>query len=151
MDRILTENPDVDFVQLQINYLDWEHPVIQSRRCYETAVAHNKPIIVMEPIKGGTLANPPQKAMELIRQFDADVTPPSLALRYAASLEHVFMVLSGMGNICQVDENTKVMSEFQPLSKQEEELLMNVATSINEDTAVSCTSCGYCKIGRAHV
>lgn len=144
LDRILTEHPEVDFVQLQINYLDWENRVIQSRKCYETAVKHQKPVIVMEPVKGGTLANLPKEAEELLKAYDPAASAASYALRFAASLDNVIMVLSGMSNLAQVQENTAVMSDTKPLTEEERKLLVQVTEIIQKNTEIPCTSCGYC-------
>ncbi len=144
LDRILTEHPEVDFVQLQINYLDWENRVIQSRRCYETAVAHGKPIVVMEPVKGGMLANLPGEAVRLLEEYDPQASAASYALRFAASLDHVMMVLSGMSSLEQVRENTALMDDVKPLSERETELLEQVREIIGRSTEIPCTSCGYC-------
>ncbi|MBR1703482.1 MAG: aldo/keto reductase [Lachnospiraceae bacterium] len=155
LERILTEHPEVDFVQLQINYLDWESPVAQSRLCYETATRHGKPVVVMEPVKGGTLATLPERAMQVLREAEArpagaDVasdlkhSPASYAVRYAASLENVFMVLSGMSNLAQLDDNTSYMQEFVPLSDKEQAALLQVTDIMNETIDIPCTSCRYC-------
>lgn len=144
LELILKEHPEVDFVQLQINYLDWDNDVIQSRKCYETAVKYNKPVVVMEPVKGGMLANLPKEAEELFKAYNPDATPASYALRFAASLDNVFMVLSGMSNMPQMLENTKLMSDFKPLNEEEKKLLAQVVEIINKNIAVPCTSCGYC-------
>jgi len=144
LDRILTEHPEVDFVQLQINYLDWNNKVIQSGKCYETAVKHGKPVIVMEPVKGGTLANLPKEAEELLRSYDPDATPASYALRFAASLDNVMMVLSGMSNLEQMQENITLMSDVKPLTEEERRLLSQVTEIIEKSTEIPCTSCGYC-------
>lgn len=144
LERILTEHPEVDFVQLQINYLDWENKVIQSAKCYETAKKYGKPVIVMEPVKGGTLANLPEKARNLLYEYNTEATPASYALRFAAGLDNVMMVLSGMSNLEQVKENTKLMSDVKPLNEDERKLLAQVVEIINESNAVPCTACGYC-------
>lgn len=144
LDEILTKHPYVDFVQLQINYLDWNNPVIQSKLCYETAVKHGKKVIVMEPVKGGTLAKLPDEAMKLLKEFDPDMTPAALALRFAASLDNVFMVLSGMSDLDQVKENTRSMSNPSPLSSEELELIDKIVEIINRSIEIPCTSCGYC-------
>lgn len=155
LERILTEHPEVDFVQLQINYLDWESPVAQSRLCYETATRHGKPVVVMEPVKGGTLATLPERAMQVLREAEARQTgadvasdrkhsPASYAVRYAASLENVFMVLSGMSNLAQLDDNTSYMQEFVPLSDKEQAALLQVTDIMNETIDIPCTSCRYC-------
>lgn len=117
LDMILTNHPEVDFVQLQINYLDWENDIIQSRLCYETARRHNKPIAVMESVKGGTLANLPKEAENILREYNKEASPASYALRFAANLDGVFMVLSGMSNCEQVLDNTKIMARPQPLKR----------------------------------
>lgn len=144
LDMILTNHPEVDFVQLQINYLDWENDIIQSRLCYETARRHNKPIAVMESVKGGTLANLPKEAENILREYNKEASPASYALRFAANLDGVFMVLSGMSNCEQVLDNTKIMARPQPLNDKEKELLKEVVAIINKRTAIPCTSCGYC-------
>ncbi len=144
LERILTEHPEVDFVQLQINYLDWENDVIQSRKCYEVATRHNKPVVVMEPIKGGMLANLPESAAALLKEHDATASPASYALRFVASLDNVMMVLSGMSAPEQMQENTRIMDNPEPLTEQEKELLQKVTECINESIAIPCTACGYC-------
>lgn len=144
LDRILTEHPDVDFVQLQINYFDWNNKIIQSHLCYETAVRHGKPIIVMEPVKGGTLANLPKEAADLLRDFNPDASPASYALRFAASLDNVFMVLSGMNTMEQVLDNTSVFDNLTPLNEDEKEILEKVIKIIEKSVEIPCTSCGYC-------
>ncbi len=144
LDRILTEHPEVDFVQLQINYLDWENDGVQSRKCHEVAVKHGKEIIVMEPVKGGTLANVPPKAERLLKSREPDMTVPSWAIRYAASLENVFMVLSGMSDFSQLMDNTGYMENFKPLTDEEKAVCLEVADIINSTVTIPCTSCRYC-------
>lgn len=144
LDRILTEHPEVDFVQLQINYLDWENDIIQSRKCYETAVRHGKPVVVMEPVKGGMLANLPEEAVTLLKDYDENASPASFALRFAASHDNVMMVLSGMSTIAQMEDNVKVMSETKPLSEEEYELLQKVTEIVNKSIPIPCTACAYC-------
>ena len=146
LDRILTEHPEVDVVQLQINYLDWDGAVAQSRRCYETAARHGKEIIVMEPVKGGQLARLTEPAMALFSEFygGSAPSPASLAIRYAASLEQVKVVLSGMSTPEQVDDNTAFMREFAPLSAGEHELAERIAAELKRSIRVPCTSCRYC-------
>lgn len=144
LDKILTAHPEVDFVQLQINYLDWENDVIQSRKCYETATRHGKPVVVMEPVKGGMLANLPKEAEDLLRAYNPDASPASYALRFVASLDNVMMVLSGMSNMEQMLDNTKVMAELKPLNDEERELLKQVVEIVNKNIAIPCTSCRYC-------
>ncbi len=153
LDQVLTDHPELDFVQLQINYLDWESAVIQSRLCYEVCKKHGKPIVVMEPVKGGMLAKLPEKVAKLIDRFveeNADLynnTKPSyasFAVRYAASLDNVFMVLSGMSEIDQMLDNTSYMRDFKPLCDKEYELINEVTDVLLESIAIPCTSCRYC-------
>lgn len=147
LDRILTEHPEMEFVQLQINYLDWESPWIQSRKCYETAKKHGVPVIVMEPVKGGTLASVPKKARELLKEYAPDLSVPSWAVRFAASLDNVMMVLSGMSSLEQLKDNVSYMEDFQPFHEEEKALVKKVTDIINESTEVPCTGCSYCTEG----
>lgn len=147
LDEVLTAHPELDFVQLQLNYIDWENPSIQSRRCYEVARKHNKPIIVMEPCKGGSLAIVPEKAEKLMKEYNPEASIPSWAIRFAASLEGVYMVLSGMNTMEQVLDNTSYMADFKPLNEEECKVINQVTEIINENTAIACTTCRYCEKG----
>lgn len=147
LDRILTEHPQMQFVQLQINYLDWESNAIQSRACYEVAVKHNVPVIVMEPVKGGTLARMPKKVEEHLRAFHPDWTPASWAIRFVAGLENVMVVLSGMNDMAQLLDNTKAVDELKPLTADEQRVLREAVELINSDNAIPCTGCAYCVSG----
>lgn len=147
LDLILTDHPEVDFVQLQINYLDWDSAVAQSGACYETAKKHGKEVMVMEPVKGGTLAKLPEEAMKLFNDFYSEETVPStasLAVRYAASLNEVKVVLSGMSSLSQLDDNTSYMKEFKPLTDEEHELVDEISSVLKRTIKVPCTSCKYC-------
>lgn len=147
LDEILTKYPFIEFVQLQINYLDWESPWVQSRRCYETAVKHGKPVIVMEPVKGGTLAKVPAEAEKLFRDYAPNASPASWAIRFAAGLPGVMMVLSGMSSLAQMEDNLGFMENFRPLNEEERALTEKAAELINAQIAVPCTGCSYCTEG----
>jgi len=145
LDEILTANPGLDFVQLQINYVDWESPAIQSRRCYEVARKHHMPVIVMEPCKGGNLAQLPDPAEKLMKAYNPNASIPSWAIRYAAGLDGVFMVLSGMAAMEHVMDNTSFMTNFETLNQAEHQVIGKVVDIINESVAVPCTMCRYCE------
>lgn len=144
LDALLTAHPEVELVQLQINYLDWDSLGIQSRKCYETAVKHGKPVSVMEPVKGGTLAALPEEAEKILKAADADASAASWAIRFAATNENVMLVLSGMSNMEQLNDNTGFMADFKPLTKQEWDMMMEVRDIISSSIAIPCTGCAYC-------
>ena len=141
LDRILTAHPEVDVVLMQLNYLDWESEGIQSRKCYETCLRHGKSVMVMEPVKGGTLAKLPDDAEAKLRLRHPDWTPSDWALRFVQSLPGVEICLSGMGAVEQVQSN---IQPFEPLTGEETAILAEVAEIIRGKTAIGCTGCGYC-------
>ncbi len=141
LDQILAEHPEVDIVQLQINYLDWDSAGIEAGKCYEIAAKHDKSIVVMEPVKGGTLAALPAEAENLLCNNQKESSAASWALRFAQSLEQVEIVLSGMNTLEQITDN---MKDVSPLSQEEREILVQAAKIIREQTAIPCTGCRYC-------
>ncbi len=152
LDEILTKYPQMEFVQLQINYLDWESEWIQSRAVYEMATKHGKPVVVMEPVKGGTLANLPEDAKKLFSDYEDEkglphASSPSWSIRFVASLPNVMVVLSGMSNIEQMEDNTSYMDDFKPLTEEEKDLCFKSAEIINSQIAIPCTGCSYCTAG----
>ena len=147
LDKLLTEHPDVDFVQLQINYADWENPEVKSRACYEVARKHGKQVVIMEPVKGGALANPPEQVKALFDAAKPGASYASWALRFAASLDGVLAVLSGMSNLEQVDDNLATMSDFQPLNDAEQKVIQQAQHILGNSAAIACTACHYCTAG----
>lgn len=141
LEEILIAHPEIDCVLMQLNYADWESESIQSQKCYEVARSHDVSIMVMEPVKGGTLANPSDDIKELLFMLDSTSTPYEMALRFAESLQDVEIVLSGMSEVWQVEEN---MHERMPLSETEKSEMLKIAKHFNRVTAIPCSGCGYC-------
>jgi len=144
-DILLKHYKNIDFIQLQLNYLDWESPIIQSRKCYEIGRQFKIPIFVMEPVKGGHLAEIPSKCADKFIRKNPEVSIASWAIRYVASLEGVVMVLSGMSNIEQLEDNVSYMKDFTPLSPSEIEVINDVAAILKNNSDIQCVSCGYCE------
>ncbi len=144
LDEVLTEHPETEFVQLQLNYADWESPSVQARLCYETALRHNKPIIVMEPVKGGNLVTLPQTAAAELSACNPEASRASWALRFAGSLDGIITVLSGMSNTEQMRDNIATFRDFIPLTSEERAALARAVVEIEKVPTVPCTSCGYC-------
>ena len=147
LDEILTADADVDFLQLQINYSDWNSINVQSGDCYAVAEKHNVPIIVMEPVKGGTLANLIGKPAELLQELNPEASYASYAIRFVASLPNVMMVLSGMSTMEQMLDNTSYMKDFVPLTSKEKDVIKKVTSALEEMKSIRCTSCQYCVKG----
>lgn len=143
LDKILTEVPELEFVQLQINYVDWNDPKVQARKCYEVCCRHGKPVMVMEPVKGGTLVNLPEAALKEMTTG----SPASYAIRFAAGLPNVCMVLSGMSDLAQMQDNVSFMQDFKPLSYAEEQAVDRVRSIYQAQTRIPCTGCRYCVDG----
>ena len=147
LDQILTEHPEAEFVQLQINYADWENPSVMSRANYEVARKHGKPVVIMEPVKGGNLANPPKDVRELFQKANPAASPASWAIRFAASLDGILTVLSGMSTLAQVQDNISFMRDFQPLSAEEQKVIHEAQRLLGRSNTIPCTSCRYCTKG----
>ena len=147
LEELLNKHPDVEFVQLQINYADWEHPGVASRRNLEICKAHGKPVIVMEPVKGGILADPIPEVKRVFDLSGSGMSYASYAVRFAASLDNVFMVLSGMSSLEQMDDNMSYMENFKPLSPEEEEMILQARKALFDSKEIPCTSCHYCTKG----
>lgn len=146
LDEILTEYPQVEAVQIQFNYLDYDDPEVQSRLCYEVCRKHGKPIIVMEPVRGGRLVNLPDEAADLLKNLGGG-SPASYAIRFTAGFEGVLMVLSGMSNMEQLEDNISYMADFKPLDEKERAAVEKVAAALRSMKLVSCTACRYCTEG----
>lgn len=144
LEKVLTEHPEIDFVQLQLNYLDWENGVIQSRRNYEVARKHHKPIIVMEPIKGGTLASFSDDIERIYKDYAPQKSIVSWALRYVASLDGVMTILSGMSNAQQMNDNLDTITHFEKINNEEAKLIKQVTDQVLSYPTIPCTKCRYC-------
>ena len=147
LDEILAEHPEMDFVQLQINYADWESLTIESRKCLDVAKKHRKPVIVMEPIKGGNLSSPPQSVVDILKKANPNITPSAWALRFATSLEGVETVLSGMSNLEQIRENLNTMDRYSLLNAAECKAIELAQAALAASPNLPCTDCQYCVNG----
>lgn len=152
LDEILTKHPEMEFVQLQINYADWENPAIKSKECYEVARKHGKPVIIMEPVKGGILANPPDKVKKVLEESNPNVSFASWAIKFAANLDGIITVLSGMSNIEQMEDNISFMKDFKELTDKEKETLEQAQEALKSIPLIPCTTCNYCaKVCPMHI
>lgn len=147
LEKLLTEHPEVDFVQLQINYADWENKSVASRANYEIARRHGKSIVVMEPVKGGTLANPPKAVKKLFDDYNPNMSYASWAIRFVASLDGIITVLSGMSNTAQMEDNLSYMRDFRPLNDEEQEIIRQAQRILGASSTIPCTACHYCTKG----
>ena len=144
LDKILTEHPEMDFVQLQINYADWNSITVESRKCLDTAKKHGKPVIIMEPIRGGNLSTPPQEVVDLMKKANPDISPSAWALNFALSLEGVEIVLSGMSNMEQLSDNLDTMKRFSPMNDEECAVIEKAQAILESIPSIPCTNCLYC-------
>ena len=144
LEEILTKHPEAEFVQLQINYADWENPAIQSRACYEVARKHNKPVIIMEPVKGGSLATPPETVAKIFKDAEPDSSFASWAIRFAADLEGLITVLSGMSSIEQIIDNLSYMKGFKHLTDSQKKVIEHARVELAKIPIIPCTTCDYC-------
>ena len=143
LEQILTEYPQIEVVQIQFNYVDYEDEAVESRKVYEVCEKHGKPVIVMEPVKGGSLVNLPPDAQKILDDLHGG-SNASYAIRFAASFPNIMVVLSGMGNMEMMQENTGFMKDFKPLSETERTALQEVVKVFKAQNLIPCTSCRYC-------
>ena len=143
LDEILTKHPELEVVQIQFNYVDYEDEKVESRKCYEVCRKHGKPVIIMEPVKGGSLVNLPATAQNILDRLGGG-SNASYAIRFAAGFEGVIMVLSGMSTIGQMEDNLSYMKNFQPLNQQEQEAVAKVCAVFRNQGLIPCTTCRYC-------
>ena len=144
LDGLLTAHPEMEFVQLQINYVDWDDPVNQAGACYRVAMKHNVPVIIMEPVNGGLLAKPPQAISDIFEEHEPESSPASWAVRYAADLDNVITVLSGMSNVEQMKDNLKTMKDFKGFNDEQRAVIERAQEEFKKIPIVPCTSCNYC-------
>ena len=147
LDDILTKHLETELVQLQINYIDWESDGVQSRKCYEVAMKHGVKVAIMEPIKGGSLANMMDDAKKIFTDYNPKASLASWAVRFAASLDNLVTVLSGMSNMEQLEDNMSYMKDFVPLNADEKKCVEKATELIKNTIAIPCTACRYCVDG----
>lgn len=144
LDKLLTEHPTMDFVQLQVNYLDWEDPVVESRRCMEVAEKHGVPVVIMEPARGGRLANLPERGTQILKNAEPSLSVASWAYRFCYFLPNVISVLSGMSTLEQVKENVAEWKNAQPFSEEDRKVLAEALEALRSVGMIDCTNCRYC-------
>ncbi len=144
LEELLNKHLEMEFVQLQINYADWDNPAVQSKACYEVARKHGKPVVIMEPVKGGMLANPPETVAEVFQKAEPDSSVASWAVRFAASLEGVITVLSGMSNVEQMKDNLSYMKGFRGLNEEQQSVIARAQQELKKIPLIPCTTCNYC-------
>ena len=144
LEEILFEHPELEFVLLQINYLDWEDEGIESKKCLEVAKKYNKPVMVMEPYKGGFLADVPKEAEKIMKEYNPDKSVISWAMRFVANLEDVCVILTGASSLEQLENNIEEFKNADPLNDEEYKILQEVSEIINSNITVDCTKCRYC-------
>ena len=147
LEEILAAHPDVDYVQLQMNYADWDNPGVASRRNWEICRAHGKPVAVMEPVKGGILADPIPEVKEILKKANPDASFASWAIRFMASQENILTVLSGMSSLAQMEDNLSYMRDFKPLDEAEMAVIREAQKALDADKSIPCTACHYCTKG----
>jgi predicted aldo/keto reductase-like oxidoreductase len=147
LEKILKEYPQIEVVQIQFNYVDYEDEAVESRKCYEVCQKYGKPVIVMEPVKGGSLVNLPQEARDVFDGVGNGLSYASYAIRFAAGFDQIMMVLSGMSNLEQMQDNLSYMKDFKPLSEKEKAAVDQVCTIFRNLGAIPCTACRYCTDG----
>ena len=147
LEKLLDEHPDAEFVQLQINYADWENPGVAARRNWELCRAYGKPVIIMEPVKGGILADPIPTVKEILKAANPDASCASWALRFAAGLDNILAVLSGMSDVSQMEDNLRQMQPFRPLDEKEMQAITEAQKALDAARDIPCTACHYCTKG----
>lgn len=147
LEQILIEHPEVEIVQIQFNYVDYLSSSVQSKKVYDVCRKFNKPVLVMEPVKGGGLVNLPEEAKKMLEDLDPNLSSASYAVRFAASFDGMFKVLSGMSNFEQLKDNVDYMKEFKPLSDKEMETVLKIGELLRNMGGIPCTACRYCVDG----
>ena len=144
LEEILLAHPEAEFVQLQINYADWENPSIQSRGVYEMARKYGKAVVIMEPLKGGLLANPPESVAEILKAAEPERSAASWGIRFAANLDGVLVALSGMSNLEQMEDNISFMKDFDSMSNEQIAVMDKAREALSRIPLIPCTTCNYC-------